>query len=123
MKKMRARNRRLSGWRSSREGDSKMARIRIEALSRPEEELTGNQSSKVVGAGYYYGYGYNSPFYGGGVGFSPAIVTTPYVYGAATPFWNPVYAGIGGTSLNTPGFGTPAIPVVGFGGGYGPFRW
>ena len=102
-----------------------MARIRIESLVRPEEDLTGSQSAHVVGAGYGYGYGFSNPFYGGVPygGYAPAFVTTPYIYGAATPFYNPVYAGLGGASI-TPGLIGPSISPAGFGGfGYGPFRY
>jgi len=103
-----------------------MARIRIESLARPEEELTGTQAAKVVGAGYgYWGVGY------------PAVVGNGYW--GATPYYNPVYAALGGTSIG-PGFGPAIVPgygpaigpgigpaiVPGFGGPgfYGPFqRW
>lgn len=89
-----------------------MARIRIETLARPEEELSATQSSAVVGAGpFYYGLPYGGYAYNG---YRPIVAApiTPYGFGFQPGF----VAGFGYG-------GVPAPYVAGyssFGGYYTP---
>ena len=93
-----------------------MARIRIEALVRTEEELSAAEEGKVVGAGPFY-YGYSSPFGYFNPGYG--VVQPVGIYSTAPTAFGPGYTSFGGGTTVIGGgyyggFGAPTFMGAGF---------